>query len=192
MISRVTVAVAAVALLAAGVPAAHASPPRPGCGFETVAPAGSDTYDGAAVGYATFDDGATHTLRCVVWVNGVEATATPVSTGSRLLVTEGLLHYTAGPADIVDLCPEVDGVRECHWSDGQLPPQEVIDALAEVFGLLAGAEAAYVDPLVCSVLAAIAPGVPGVLDITPAGDTTVAGAGPLWDCPPYGDLYRPS
>jgi hypothetical protein len=40
------------------------------------------------------------------------------------------------------------------------------------------------DGTVCPRLAALAPGVPGVIDIDPTGDTSVAGA-PFWDCPPY-------
>jgi hypothetical protein len=192
MITRATVAVAAVAMLAAGVPAAHASRLRTGCGFDAVAQSGSDTFDGAAYGYAAFDDPATHTLRCVLWVNGVEASATPASTGSGLLVTEGLLHYTAEPGDTVTVCPVIDDVPDCFSGEEQFPPREVLDLLNVVLPLLTDTVAGYVDPLACAVLASLSPGVPGVVDITPAGDTTIAGAGPLWDCPPYGDLFPPS
>jgi hypothetical protein len=41
-----------------------------------------------------------------------------------------------------------------------------------------------VDPLVCPRLAALAPGVPGVIDVDPTGDTYVAGTF-VYDCPPY-------
>lgn len=37
----------------------------------------------------------------------------------------------------------------------------------------------------CDVLAALAPGVPGVVDVTPEGDVYVAGEW-FWDCPPHG------
>ena len=40
------------------------------------------------------------------------------------------------------------------------------------------------DPLLCPQLAALAPGVPGVVDVTPQGDVGTV-VGPLWDCPPY-------
>jgi hypothetical protein len=41
------------------------------------------------------------------------------------------------------------------------------------------------DTLACPLLAGAAPGVPGTVDVDPAGDTSVAGE-PFWDCPPYG------
>lgn len=44
---------------------------------------------------------------------------------------------------------------------------------------------APLDPTICSRLAALAPGVPGVVDVDPTGDTYVAGS-LFWDCPPYG------
>jgi hypothetical protein len=61
-----------------------------------------------------------------------------------------------------------------------------------VWGVVNDAVAAYVDPLVCPALASLAPGMPGVVDVTPDGDTTVVAYGPAWDCPPYGDLFPPS
>jgi hypothetical protein len=48
-------------------------------------------------------------------------------------------------------------------------------------------ETGLVDPTVCPILAAVAPGIPGVIGITPEGDTTVGVVGPVWDCPPYGN-----
>jgi hypothetical protein len=41
-----------------------------------------------------------------------------------------------------------------------------------------------VDATVCPLLASRSPGVPGVVDIDPTGDTYVAGQF-VWDCPPY-------
>jgi hypothetical protein len=43
---------------------------------------------------------------------------------------------------------------------------------------------APLDGTICARLVALAPGVPGVVDIDPTGDTSVAGS-PFWDCPPY-------
>jgi hypothetical protein len=189
MIARITAACALLGMLVSGAPA-RADQWKSGCGFDSVAPAGSDTYAGAAYGYAVFDDEATHTLRCVVFVNGGERDATPLSTGTRLLTSSGPLHYTSGAGDWVALYTEVDGVLQCNGCyDPQLPPQWVLDTIDTVNKASQDAEVAYIDPLVCPALAALAPGVPGVLDITPAGDTTLVGVSPLWDCPPYGDLF---
>jgi hypothetical protein len=41
------------------------------------------------------------------------------------------------------------------------------------------------DAILCPILASLAPGVPGVLDIDAEGDVAIAGI-PFWDCPPYG------
>jgi hypothetical protein len=43
------------------------------------------------------------------------------------------------------------------------------------------------DVITCTVLQAAAPGVPGVLDIDPTGDTILLGV-PFWDCPPYAEV----
>jgi hypothetical protein len=192
MIARITAACALLGMLVSGAPA-RADQWKAGCGFDTVAQqnvTGPDTYVGAAYGYAVFDDEATHTLRCVLEVNGVERDATPLSTGTRLLASSGPLHYTSEAGDWVALYTEVDGVLQCNGCyDPQVPPQWVFDTIDAVNKASQDAEVAYVDPLVCPALAALAPGVPGVLDITPAGDTTLVGVSPLWDCPPYGDLF---
>ncbi|MDQ1438546.1 MAG: hypothetical protein QOK43_2175 [Acidimicrobiaceae bacterium] len=41
-----------------------------------------------------------------------------------------------------------------------------------------------VDPVLCPILGSLSPGVPGVVDIDPTGDTSIAGQ-PTWDCVPY-------
>lgn len=40
------------------------------------------------------------------------------------------------------------------------------------------------DPLICSVLVELAPGVPGIVDIMSDGDVYIVGEF-IWDCPPY-------
>jgi hypothetical protein len=198
MIARITAAVALLGTLVTGAPA-HADMLRASCGFDANSQqtvTGGD-FVGAAYGYATFDDEATHTLRCVLFVNGVERDATPLATGTRLLTSSGPLHYTSEDGDRVDVYTEVDGVLQCNGCyNPQFPPQWVFDTIdtvnavyRAVYQPVDDAEVAYVDPVVCPALAALAPGVPGVLDITPAGDTTLVGISPLWDCPPYGDLF---
>ena len=44
---------------------------------------------------------------------------------------------------------------------------------------------AAVDAAVCPVFAQAAPGVPGVVDVSPKGDVDLLGE-PFWFCPPYG------
>jgi hypothetical protein len=46
-----------------------------------------------------------------------------------------------------------------------------------------------VDDRLCPLLASLSPGVPGVVDIDPTGDTYVGGEF-LWDCPPYAATGR--
>jgi hypothetical protein len=98
------------------------------------------------------------------------------------------------------------GGNDIHWlahaPGSLLPPglralyETAVDgALCLVFGDLcdfigpfldevAGASATYVDPILCPLFVAAAPGVPGVVDIHPDGDLYVAGTF-VWDCPPY-------
>jgi hypothetical protein len=94
----------------------------------------------------------------------------------------------------LELCTTVDytsnddpSVTECGLAE---TPFETVDRLVQevfdaVFGTVNPLLSAYVDPVLCPRLAALAPGVPGVVDIDPTGDTTVSGYGLVWDCPPY-------
>jgi hypothetical protein len=43
------------------------------------------------------------------------------------------------------------------------------------------------DSTICPIIAALAPGVPGIVDIGPDGDVTVVGVA-TYDCPPYGNV----
>ncbi len=61
---------------------------------------------------------------------------------------------------------------------------DACDSLGPFLDRLADASATYVDPLLCPLFVAAAPGVPGVVDIRPDGDVYVAGTA-VWDCPPY-------
>jgi hypothetical protein len=40
------------------------------------------------------------------------------------------------------------------------------------------------DEVLCPILRTLSPGVPGVVDIDPTGDTYIGGSF-IWDCPPY-------
>jgi hypothetical protein len=57
-------------------------------------------------------------------------------------------------------------------------------AFALISWVLDRAPFPLLDETVCSQLAALAPGVPGVVDIDPTGDTYVEGEF-IWDCTPY-------
>jgi hypothetical protein len=185
------VAAAAVAAACLGsAPAAHASLVRTECGYDTFAKegvtGGPDTFEGASFGYAVFDDGAPHTLRCYVTVDGVASASTPTARGRGLVVTAGPVVMEIPEGATALMCTEIDGVTlGCEG-----PPDEssMAHMVASIFTLVADAG----DPLACPVFSALAPGVPGVVDIAPEGDLTLAGVGPLWDCPPYGNLYPPS
>jgi hypothetical protein len=211
---KLLLATTAVALLGVTAPAAHASTVRASCGFDTVGheTLTGNTFAGAAYGFAVFSDAGTHTLRCYVTVDGVERAGTEPGTGVALVVTAGEVSYDAPVTADVTLCTEVDGVTtSCGTgTPNQIPPQEVIDAidmvfdavddaLAPVYSLLdtcyaygCGGPVPDLDTLLCPVFQSLAPGVPGVVDVTSRGDVTIAGVGPFWDCPPYGDLFPPS
>jgi hypothetical protein len=209
VLKKITLAATAVAMLALGAPMAHAAVVRSGCGFDSLATAqdatgGQNTYNGAAYGYAVFDDQGTHTLRCYIQVNGVEAASSIPNSGTGFVGTAGPVTFFAEDGALVEECTEIDGVTiSCGESTNtQIPPQEVIDALDGVFTILDGVLTTVdgillpieqeLDTVICPQLAALAPGIPGVVDITPEGDTTLVGAGPFWDCPPYGNLFPPA
>jgi hypothetical protein len=61
---------------------------------------------------------------------------------------------------------------------------DACDSLGPFLRALSDASATYVDPLLCPLFVAAAPGVPGVVDIRSDGDVYVAGT-LLWDCQPY-------
>jgi hypothetical protein len=191
MMLRTVAAAIAVAACTLSTAAAHAAEVRSGCGFDTVAQANvtgdEDAFDGVAYGYAVFDDADQHTLRCYVRVDGAEQASTPAASGTRLVVAGGPVAYTAGYDAIVDLCTEVDGVTvRCEDPGNSLWfVDPVLDRVREYYDSLPIWDQ---DPgaLACPVLAALSPGIPGVIDIAPDGDTAVSAVGLLWDCPPYG------
>jgi hypothetical protein len=198
---RTTLALTLVtaALLGGTAPVAGASVVPGECRWASVSvwtPTGdADTFRGAAYGVAGFDDQATHTLRCTVRVDGADAASTPAGSGSGFVVTAGPVVYDAGVDQVVDMCTEVDGVTtSCAESTTVcpcIPDTDLLRALDPVFDLLLQPGPEDMDTLVCPLLESLSPGVPGVVDVTPDGDTTLAGFGPFWDCPPYGDLFPP-
>jgi hypothetical protein len=190
---------AAAAIVAAActvnVPAAHAGVVRSACQADTTdvdtAIGSGDTYTGYAYGYAVFDDQATHTLRCYVTVDGTEVDSTGTGTGVGVVVAQSQVTYVAAEYSWVELCTEIDGVTvNCGLvSQSQIPPQEFLDAIDAIVGTVNDSKPNLVDPILCPVLASLAPGIPGVVDINAEGDTVItAFARVTYDCPPYGDL----
>jgi hypothetical protein len=173
---------AAAGLLALNAPVAHAATVAAGCSLGHTGRA-----ETAAAGFAVFDDQGTHTLRCYVTVDGAEQATTPVATGTGAVVTAGPVSYDASSWSTVAVCAEVDGVTAVcdHTSDVVQGVFQVLDELCQVDLCI---PPWGTDSVVCPILASLAPGVPGVVDINPEGDTTVVGVGAFWDCPPYGDL----
>lgn len=135
-------------------------------------------YDAADV----TDNPVSADVHCELTVDGVVVGATP---------TEHVTVAGAGHAQVVYNAHVDSYVRVCtvveNWSEGspdirdcpepqhfQIPPQEVLDPLN-----------AILDGTVCPAIASLAPGMPGVVDVTPQGDVFVAGD-KIWDCPPFG------
>jgi hypothetical protein len=193
MLKKLMISGVAVGLMALNAPIAHAAVVRSGCGFQSVAQetatGGQDTFTGAAYGYAIFDDQDTHTLKCVVKVDGAAQAETPPGSGQVVVTTQGQVTYNAAEGATVVLCTVIDDVEVgCNVAmEFQVPPQEVIDLLDTIFQAISDASG-LLDPIVCTMHQALAPGIPGVIDITPEGDVTLAVIGPFWDCPPYGNL----
>ena len=207
MLKKLAVATLAAMLVAVNAPVAHASAVYYDC--SVVAAANSvvspDTYTGLIVGVAV--DTASHTLRCYIRAGGTEVASTPTQGPSPVVVTEALVSFTVPQDSVAQICTELDGVTvSCsEVSVLQVPPQAVVDLLNSVLTTLGdvvttvydglpeslrffldNVKPGNVDPLLCPILKALSPGVPGV-DITPEGDTTILGE-PVWDCPPYGNL----
>jgi hypothetical protein len=162
---------------------------------------GQDTFTGTLSGTLVEDDTATHSLRCFVTVDGVEVASTPTGSGTGTVSTIGEVTFNAAEGSSVEACAETDAVvLGCTpASTQQAVPQELQDLLdqadataqatadaAEDAAGNAGDDAKVItDPVLCPLLAAFAPGVPGVVDISPQGDVTLPD-GKTYDCPPLG------
>jgi len=168
MFKKIAMAALAAGAVVAGSPAAFAAPSAVDCDFNSVSQAsftgGQDTFTGVARGYVvTGEPGNDVSVRCYVRVDGTEFASTPTGSGPNAATTAGQVTYTASDIQDVDLCVE--------WTDGdesdvtcvettttQVPPQEVIDLIAD--------STAGLDPLICGALQAA-----GV----PAAANTVSG-----------------
>jgi hypothetical protein len=200
MLKNLLLATTAASALALGAPVAHADAVRTQCSFDAInAPAvqpddpGTYTYTGVLYGFAVFDDQGSHTLRCYITVDGAEVASTATGAGTTFVGVAAPLQYTESDGSDVKTCTEIDGVASCEGPTTiYLPPGEYPQLGEIVLGLLDDLVIGDVDPTVCPILASLSPGIPGVVEITPEGDTTIDGFGPFWDCPPYGNLFPPS
>lgn len=172
-----------------GAPAAHADHVVGECEMRAISIVAAP-FDGVITGTFTHSGGGNVDVTCWLQVNGVPQPGTYLrieGTASASNVRD--IHYVANEGDIVEICEDVagHGGPECfEVSTTVLPPQVVYDVVNDLL--------AVSDLMVCELLAALAPGVPGVLDIDSTGDIHLAGEF-IWDCPPYetgpGILGRP-
>jgi hypothetical protein len=133
------------------------------------------------------DNPVSANVTCRILVNGVDRFSRTWS-GTTLVAGAAAVTIDAGPYDWIELCTDIDYTSNdtpdvvCAQPGGDpdywLLVQQVID---HANALLPWDD---VDAAVCPLLAAQAPGVPGVVDVDPTGDTYAAGS-LLYDCPPY-------
>lgn len=204
-------ATTALALVSPQPAGAAGPPPLTGflCGFATT---NNPLADGRTLGYldggpVVIADGAdlrTGRMSCAAqW--GVRH-ADPDLASATSVTTPGVVtlpptpHEYASDARLPNTCAsvEVDGAGTFYWDgeaeqwstsalafcdlagygdDGE-PVTTVLETYDDVNELIEE----EVDPVVCPLLAGLAPGA-GPVVVEPEGDVTVTG--PVWDCPPY-------
>jgi hypothetical protein len=183
---RLLAAATAALTLATGAPSAHAAVVRTQCVLVATY-SGQNMFTGVAAGVGVFDDLRTHSMRCVVTTDGATQDATSTQVSGTVAATAGVVSYYWAAGASIDLCTEIDGtIVSCTGvTESRVPPREVQDAFDAALDAVTGVLGA--DPLLCPLLGALAPGVPGVVDVKREGDVTVTGIGSVHDCPPYGN-----
>ena len=165
MFKKILMAGLATGALAVGAPVAHAAAVQADCAFDTIAQeqvtGGQDTFTGAAFGYAASDSpAASISVVCEVRVNGGTVASTPAGASGQASVTAGQVTFTAADTDTVTLCAVWTGSESGELcgatSTQQIPPQEIIDLIAN--------STAVLDPFIC--LALQTAGVPGIINST--------------------------
>lgn len=144
MLKKLMLASLAAGALALNAPAALADNPTYDCNFNAVQQddATGQNFEGTAYGYAYHTSGGTVTIRCYLTVNGTEVSSTPTGSGDPAAFTQGRVTFQAGDTDVVLLWAEVTAhgttTRTSYpTSTSQLPPQEVIDVIDDIFGIIA-------------------------------------------------------
>ena len=176
MFKKILMASLAVGALALNAPVATAAEATGQCGFDSVQQDSTtgQNYEGVAYGFASDTDGDPVTIRCYITVNTVPAPAgsTPIGSGpAGVAATSGVVSFEATENDDVKLCTEVNGALQgcADSTNTQVPPQEVIDLIADA--------TAGLDPLICAVLQASM--------LMPVVNSVVPGTFDLDDC----DIY---
>jgi hypothetical protein len=195
-LKRILLAALAAGLLMPVAPSANASPSGEtysgGCSLNTGTDpsqtvGGQDVFTGQlSVRTVTYssnpaENPVSATVTCEVRVNDVPQTnASVTASGPIAQAGAKVVTYVRHTNDIVDVCitvsfsPVPGTVSSCAPATTiTIPPKEVNDLIAQ-----------YLDPAICAILIALAPGVPPAVTIDPTGDTEINGA-PFWDCPPY-------
>jgi len=130
------------------------------------------------------------TVTCVIKVNGVPK-VTATFDGTVVVAGAKRVSFYVGQYDVVDTCDTVDYTSNdtptttvCpEDTTAQIVPQPVYDLVEPAVQSVHDAAHGGVDPTLCPILAGLAPGVPGLVDIDDQGDTHLSG-GTVWDCPP--------
>lgn len=199
-----TAAALCLTVAVAPPPAAADSPDHTfgGCAFDSDdAPAVTgSTYTGViSDASATFRPDGTPidaTVSCKIQVNFVDAPGAELDVpGFGTQLDARPISFTANDGDVVALCQRTvyaDGTAT-DWScptatNLQIPPQQVIDDINFLVGVVNNITAWDVDWRVCPVLAAH-PGTYGPITIEPDGDVYIPDpldlVGTVYDCPPY-------
>ena len=193
---RLLPALTATLLLAVPAPARAADEYAGGCGFDSVAPPGSDTYTGALYAVVVVPRATIMTVTCYVTVNGVEHANTRLTTGGiGLTAGARAIEFTARYDQAVGFCEFVELADQPGVVHGGCvpieqptqPPLELDDALEPVVHAIYPLYRFLVDgldPAACPVLAGAAGTYGGVLTVRPDGDVHV-GDEWVWNCPPY-------
>lgn len=185
------------------------------CGFDTVEDPtveDGDVHTGSLSGgpLVATSPGAPISMQCTIQVGVAnwahsganEAVAASAATPGVTALPPTLVSYFAPTGQPVYICTQVTVAGSTYyWDDvnGQWSPSSAVACqepavscdcfpdgpLGPILDLIELVIVDIVDPVACDILAAFAPGVPGVVEVTDDGDTHVLGLR-VYDCPPYG------
>lgn len=168
-----------------GAPPATAAHAVHGCDFVAASEDG-EHYEGHLYGYVVSAlPGEPVTLSCRLMVGGGTVFEVEREGGQSVSVSTPVA-YDASELTWVDLCYDWRAGTEygttCRAvTTMQVPSQLVRDEFASLLLLVTDIHRGTLAPALCPVLRMLAPGVPGVVDITPDGTVYVAGQW-VWGC----------
>ena len=172
----------AAGLLALGAPVASAhdnSQVSAACAIQQSLDFVNGGFEYYLYGAAVTAEAGGGTFWCEIRVDGVTEASSLHTHGEHVFGSVGPARGWTSDLEAADLevCTRID------WDDAH-PPLERCGPAIDAFGAVNELVLKPTDALTCALLIALAPGIPGVVDIDPTGDTAVAGI-PFWDCPPY-------